>query len=206
MDERKKIEYDRIFRALGDKHRLQILDLLMERDMNAGELLELVDVVQSTLSHHMKALCDSGLVIPRRERKWTYYTVSAQTVELAREFLKRYLAADAVAEIPVESEEVPEGSKASEAEEVPEGSKTSEAEEVPEVAKVSEAEEVGTLYASMKSAKKKKPEKGKKDPDKKKGNGKKKEKKDDDKKKAVKKEAGKKKDKKGSKKEKAAEE
>lgn len=197
MEEKKNIEYDRIFRALGDKHRLQILDLLMERDMNAGELLELVDVVQSTLSHHMKALCDSGLVIPRRERKWTYYTVSAQSVELAREFLKRYLAAETTDEVPADVKE--------------ETVAENQTEEVTGEVPADEADEVITLYANMKSSKKKKSEKRKKDSDKKKGSGKKKdkkleEKKESDKKKAVKKETGKKKEKKGSKKEKAAEE
>lgn len=85
------LEFEKIFRALGDKHRLFILELLMEREQNAGELLERVSVVQSTLSHHMKALCESGLVVARKEGKWTYYTVATEVVEEAREFLKCYL-------------------------------------------------------------------------------------------------------------------
>ena len=89
--EGRELEFDKVFRALGDKHRLYIMDLLMEREMNAGELLEKVNVVQSTLSHHMKCLCESGLVIARKERKWTYYSVSPEAVESAGEFLKRYL-------------------------------------------------------------------------------------------------------------------
>lgn len=92
MDGKKtELEYDKVFRALGDKHRIFIMDLLMEREMNAGELLEKVSVVQSTLSHHMKALCESGLVTARKEGKWTYYAVSGRMVALAKEFLDRYL-------------------------------------------------------------------------------------------------------------------
>ena len=82
--------YDKVFRALGDVHRIEILDLLMEREMNAGELLEAVDVVQSTLSHHMKSLCQSGLVTARKDGRWTYYAVSMERVQEARQFLKRY--------------------------------------------------------------------------------------------------------------------
>ena len=41
-------EYGALFRALGDPHRLQILELLQSREMNGTELLEKVDVVQST--------------------------------------------------------------------------------------------------------------------------------------------------------------
>lgn len=84
-------QIDQVFRALGDPHRLQILDLLMQREQNAGELLQQVDVVQSTLSHHMKSLCESGLVTARKSGKWTYYSVDRAVVELAREFLRKYL-------------------------------------------------------------------------------------------------------------------
>lgn len=89
--EKKGFEADRIFRTLGDKNRIRILDLLMEQELNAGELLEKVDIVQSTLSHHMKALCESGLVLARKAGKWTYYAVDPEAVEAAREFLERYL-------------------------------------------------------------------------------------------------------------------
>ena len=81
------------FRALGDGHRLRILDLLSETEMNAGELLEQLDVVQSTLSHHMKTLCESGLVRARKRGKWTLYTVDREAVASAREYLIRYMEA-----------------------------------------------------------------------------------------------------------------
>lgn len=185
MEEKKALEYERIFRALGDKHRLYILDLLMERERNAGELLELVDVVQSTLSHHMKSLCDSGLVIPRKEKKWTYYAVSTEVVEAAREFLKKYLEETEEC-LPVEAEEILEN----------ENALTDVSEELAETEEREETEEAAeiTLYANMKSSKKKKTEKEKKSSDKKKGN--KKNKKDPDKKDSEKKGSDKKKDKK----------
>ena len=80
-----------IFRALGDRHRLEILSHLVENEMNAGEILATVDVVQSTLSHHMKILTSSGLVNSRREGKCTYYTINIEAVEFVRESLKRFL-------------------------------------------------------------------------------------------------------------------
>ena len=82
------------FRALGDGHRLRILDLLAETEMNAGELLEQVDVVQSTLSHHMKILCDSGLVICRKDGKWTNYSISPEGVESFKEMISYYTKYD----------------------------------------------------------------------------------------------------------------
>ena len=91
--EGRELEFDKVFRALGDKHRLYIMDLLMEREMNAGELLEKVNVVQSTLSHHMKILCDSGIVLGRKEGKWMYYSISAEGAKVAADCIKELTSA-----------------------------------------------------------------------------------------------------------------
>ena len=82
-------QYERLFRALGDSHRLIILGEISAREMNAGEILETVDVVQSTLSHHMKTLCESGLVIPRKQGKWTNYTIDPDALKAVIEYLER---------------------------------------------------------------------------------------------------------------------
>ncbi len=50
-------------------------------------MLEALDISQSTLSHHMKILCDSGVVASRREGKWTHYAISAAGSLRARELL-----------------------------------------------------------------------------------------------------------------------
>ena len=64
-----------VFRALGDEHRIQILKLLHDGDKCACMLLEELNIGQSTLSHHMKILCDAGLVTSRKEGKWTHYSI-----------------------------------------------------------------------------------------------------------------------------------
>ena len=94
--DKKKEGYDKVFRALGDVHRIEILELLIEGEMNAGELLDAVDVVQSTLSHHMKSLCESGLVRARKAGRWTYYAVSQERILEARQFLARYLDSESI--------------------------------------------------------------------------------------------------------------
>lgn len=67
-----------MFKALGDENRLKLLNELKDGEKNAGELLESLSVTQPTLSHHMKILCDSGIVDARRDGKWTYYSVSKE--------------------------------------------------------------------------------------------------------------------------------
>ena len=82
--------FDRVFRALGDPHRIQIIALLREKELSAGEILEAIDVVQSTLSHHMKTLSDSGVVNAVRRGKWTYYSLNESNLAHAAAFLEEY--------------------------------------------------------------------------------------------------------------------
>ena len=79
--------YDRIFRALGDPHRMRIMELLRERELSAGEILDTIDIVQSTLSHHMKTLSDSGAVNAVRRGKWTYYSLNESNLASAAAYL-----------------------------------------------------------------------------------------------------------------------
>ena len=65
----------RIFKAIGDENRLQILALLRGGERCACKLLEDLQISQSTLSHHMKLLCDAGLVVGRKEGKWVHYSI-----------------------------------------------------------------------------------------------------------------------------------
>ena len=56
-----------ICKALGDSNRLQIVKMLSEGEKCACNLLERFEITQPTLSHHMKTLCECGLVEVRRE-------------------------------------------------------------------------------------------------------------------------------------------
>ncbi len=66
----------RVFKAFCDEQRLAVLELLQDGEKCACELLEKMDITQPTLSHHMKVLCDSGIVAGRKEGKWMYYSIS----------------------------------------------------------------------------------------------------------------------------------
>ena len=87
-----KNEYLRVFRALADPKRLRIIELLMEGEECACVLLDDLGIAQSTLSHHMKILCDSGIVTSREEGKWTHYQISRPGSEKAVELLKEITA------------------------------------------------------------------------------------------------------------------
>ncbi|MDF2872494.1 MAG: putative transcriptional regulator [Anaerocolumna sp.] len=65
-----------IFKELSDPNRLMIINLLKSGEKCACNLLEEMNISQSTLSHHMKLLCEVGVINCRREGKWMYYSLS----------------------------------------------------------------------------------------------------------------------------------
>ena len=69
-------EFVKIFKALGDENRLKILNIIGSQEVCACKLLEFLDIGQPTLSHHMKILCDCGLVNSRKEGKWSFYSLN----------------------------------------------------------------------------------------------------------------------------------
>ena len=81
-------EQAKVFKALCDERRLRILELLHGGEKCACVLIEEMGMPQSSLSYHMKILCDSGIVISREEGKWTCYQISRQGREKAIALLK----------------------------------------------------------------------------------------------------------------------
>ena len=85
--ENKHLDNARVFKAFCDENRLMILEMLRSGEKCACVLLEKLEITQPTLSHHMKILCDSGIVTARKEGKWTYYSISSNGVAVAKELL-----------------------------------------------------------------------------------------------------------------------
>jgi ArsR family transcriptional regulator len=80
-------EYIRVFRAFTDENRVRVLELLCQGEQCACVLLHDLKISQPTLSHHMKILCDSGIVKSRREGKWNYYSINTEGCEHAGKLL-----------------------------------------------------------------------------------------------------------------------
>ena len=76
-----------VFKAFCDENRLQILESLRAGEKCACELLEEMQITQPTLSHHMKILCDSGIVVGRKEGKWMQYSISGEGIEKIRQYI-----------------------------------------------------------------------------------------------------------------------
>ncbi len=71
----------RIARALADPTRLSILrTLLQHSELSCGELAERFPIAQSTVSHHLNALMNAGLVAMRKQGQHHYFRAVRETL------------------------------------------------------------------------------------------------------------------------------
>jgi DNA-binding transcriptional ArsR family regulator len=71
------------FRALGDPSRILVLNLLAAKaePMSVGEIVEALDIGQSTVSHHLKQLAEVGFVLVEERGTSNLYQVNDLCLE-----------------------------------------------------------------------------------------------------------------------------
>ena len=72
-------EHAALFRLLGDEARLRILHALSREALNVSELVEVLGIVQSGVSRHLRLLKSGGLLEEEREAGWSYYRAKPET-------------------------------------------------------------------------------------------------------------------------------
>ena len=77
-----------VFKALNDPTRREILRLLQEKDMTAGEIAEKFSMTWPSISHHLDLLKQADLVIPEKDGKYIYYSLNTTVVD---EILKWFM-------------------------------------------------------------------------------------------------------------------
>jgi ArsR family transcriptional regulator len=65
-----------IFRALSDRTRLRILNLLQGGELCVCQLVDVLDVPQPTASRHLSYLRKAGLVVARKDGLWMHYRLA----------------------------------------------------------------------------------------------------------------------------------
>ena len=88
--ENENTKHAKVFKAFCDENRLAILQMLCGGEKCACKLQDVLSIGQSTLSHHMKILCESGIVNARKEGKWMYYSINPAGREMAMQLLKQF--------------------------------------------------------------------------------------------------------------------
>ena len=71
------------FKALSDVKRREILMLLKERKMSAGEIGSHFDMTGATISYHLSLLKKADLVIESKQKNFIYYELNTSVVELS---------------------------------------------------------------------------------------------------------------------------
>ena len=68
-------------KALSDPIRREILNLLKNGRMSAGDIVERFEVTGASISRHLSVLKEADLIRDRREGKYIYYELNASVLE-----------------------------------------------------------------------------------------------------------------------------
>ena len=70
-----------IFKVLSDKQRRDILEMLKDGRLSAGEIAERLAVTPAALSYHLRLLKGADLVLEYREKNFIYYQLNTTVLE-----------------------------------------------------------------------------------------------------------------------------
>ncbi|NHC41302.1 winged helix-turn-helix transcriptional regulator [Bacillus sp. MM2020_1] len=72
-------KYELKFKALADKKRLQIMNILTQKGaMCVCDLAPMMDMAQSKLSYHLKILLDANIITKETRGTWSYYELNQE--------------------------------------------------------------------------------------------------------------------------------
>ena len=81
---------DLVARAIAEPHRREILGLVRERELSAGEIASRFDVSRPAISQHLAALREAGLLSERRDGTRRLYRAQPEALAGLRDFLNEF--------------------------------------------------------------------------------------------------------------------
>ena len=72
---------NRIFKALNDPIRRQIIELLKQGDLNVGEIHRHFNITMPTLSHHLDVLKQAGIISSEKKGQFIFYSLNMTIIE-----------------------------------------------------------------------------------------------------------------------------
>lgn len=78
--------------ALASPVRIQILDLIAEKEMTSTELLEVLEIPKANLSQHLTVLKDAGILNSRKEGLYQYLSLALPKIKDACQLVRGILA------------------------------------------------------------------------------------------------------------------
>ncbi|WP_027077820.1 autorepressor SdpR family transcription factor [Maribacter antarcticus] len=70
-----------LFKALNDETRRKIVELLKERDMNAGEIADKFNISKPSISHHLEILKRADLITSEKKGQFVEYSLNTSILE-----------------------------------------------------------------------------------------------------------------------------
>ncbi len=70
-----------IFKVLADKQRRDILVMLKNGRMNAGEIAEELGITPAALSYHLKLLKNADLIMEYKQKNYIYYEINTSVFD-----------------------------------------------------------------------------------------------------------------------------
>lgn len=70
-----------VFKALNDKTRRDILELLRKKDMSAGEIADHFNISKPSISHHLDLLKQADLVTSDKQGQFVIYSLNTTIVD-----------------------------------------------------------------------------------------------------------------------------
>ncbi len=79
-----------VFKALNDPTRREILELLREKDMTAGEIAGQFHISWPSVSHHLDLLKQAALVTAEKDGQYVYYSLNTTVVDEILKWLLQF--------------------------------------------------------------------------------------------------------------------
>ncbi|MFC9327561.1 ArsR/SmtB family transcription factor [Kitasatospora sp. NPDC057015] len=110
-------------RVVAEPRRREILRLVWDEELSAGEIAERFDVTFGAVSQHLKVLRDAGLVTLRQDGRKRYYRADREAMGPLATYLQTMWATrlDALAELAEQAERAAQGDQAEQAERAAQG-------------------------------------------------------------------------------------
>jgi len=70
-----------LFKALNDETRRKIVELLKEKDMNAGEIAERFNISKPSISHHLDILKRADLITSEKKGQFIEYSLNTTILD-----------------------------------------------------------------------------------------------------------------------------
>ena len=70
-----------LFKALNDETRREIIELLKEKDMNAGDIAEQFNISKPSISHHLDILKRADLITSEKKGQFVEYSLNTSILE-----------------------------------------------------------------------------------------------------------------------------